>query len=1260
MKLLYNLLFISILCLFSCTEDIEKEPEVSPGGDTSSNRREVLLTFQNKLKVDTKAGNDSIQTRAAGDNDLIATDAENEIASMDIYVFGSDKENGTYSFQEMLYYRSNGAIVDKPWATSFELFAKSANETNGLLPLKKGLFVKLYIIANKPGLVGEMSGADPAPITYEQFKALVMEGTGDKGRDVKEFGQPTEDDFKTFRTPLLQADKAEDVLQTPLTMVGAYLSPIDLTDFAVNTRLQVGFKLTRTAARFDIVNDAKASRFTVESISMAEGRSGVSYFPIKPYEAKAPLNDAKITYPLRPFKGAQTADDKLEKGAFYSYPSPKEDKAYLILNGTYNVNQTEKKAVTYQIPFKQIVDGTGNYIEVAYNHRYTIYISDADEYHLDVAIKVADWDEGGSIDDYQPDTAPDSLSVNIDVLNGVFDNKTKTVSLYLAPTNFFNITTASNAGIDMEYTYDKGDTQHDWLKIEKVSETPVETKALSGTILYDYRIAPNPDYKGNIFPRAKVVFRDKATTQEQFIYVQPYGKPEVHAIEKAAGDKNPNTFVDSTLVLTMHRAINSTLPLKVVCPSGSKVLGTLPTWLTVTKNEALSTATDYIYNVTIPDTTGTKDDTTYDLVFANASQDDLITTVKLQMTNGGIDHDWVAGNNNTWDEGQSLLTMPLIDGNKAQLNTTSVEGVKVDMDFGSGKPQWLKHDGEVFTRAGNDRKVLIFDLNNNYLVGASPVKVTITNNYQGDPYTFTVNPVAKEPIMPNSVASTMANNSYNYSSKTIEIYRLSDKASEVAIEVKSPGGSQVGAYTCDWLNVRKDSLKDYLTNRFTFSMPKGATAATDNATCKVSIQNMTDNSKAVELTVKSKLYPIPKVEQSTTTSKSSTLKGNDITIYRLSSGTTTFTINATALGGSKITYTGSGISLGNTTSTTGNNASYVLTATGAGKGTLRVMNNSDNTRYTDYNVTVMNAALTVNSQSVNAGNNAETNIPVTSGLGCTAAVTSWGGGSAWFSFKTSSVNGGTAQNIQIKQNSDLTNTIMKPATITLTNKISGEKAQTITVTPKFTSNPTLNTYSGKITDYYLNTAETTTFQITSPGGGADAKSSNPNVATVSRSGKTYKVTPKGLGSTTITVPNGSDTNLKTTYTIDISAKVKYEGKLVWKYSGYYIAPIDATDGTVWSETLTTDYCSNKTGTTWIVPSQADLRIIMGTVGEEGASSQIFNEYTSKGVFEYGHYYWSTTTKIDNAAIAHFLDFWNGSVRDLWKTSAIRIRCVSKE
>lgn len=1191
MKLLYNLLFISILCLFSCTEDIEKEPEVSPGGDTSSNRREVLLTFQNKLKVDTKAGNDSIQTRAAGDNDLIATDAENEIASMDIYVFGSDNENGTYSFQEMLYYRSNGAIVDKPWATSFELFSKSANETNGLLPLEKGLFVKLYIIANQPGLVGEMSGADPATVTYDQFKALVMEGTGDKGRDVKEFGQPTEDDFKTFRTPLLRADKAEDVLQTPLTMVGAYLSPIDLTDFAVNTRLQIGFKLTRTAARFDIVNDAKASRFTVESISMAEGRSGVSYFPIKPYEAKAPLNDAKITYPLRAFKGAQTADDKLEKGAFYSYPSPKEDKAYLILNGTYNVNQTEKKAVTYQIPFKQIVDGTGNYIEVAYNHRYTIYISDADEYHLDVAIKVADWDEGGNIDDYQPDTAPDSLSVNIDVLNGVFDNKTKTVSLYLAPTNFFNITTASNAGIDMEYTYDKGDTQHDWLKIERVSETPVETRALSGTILYDYRIAPNPDYKGNIFPRAKIVFRDRATTQEQFIYVQPYGKPEVHAIEKAAGDKNPNTYVDSTFVLTMHRAINSTLPLKVVCPNGSKVLGTLPAWLTVTKNEALSTATDYIYNVTIPDTTGTKDDTAYDLVFANASQDDLITTVKLQMTNGGIDRAWVAGDNNTWDESKALMAMPLIEGNKFQLNTVSVEGVKVAMDFGSGKPQWLKHDGEVFTRAGNDRKTLIFDLDNNYLVGASPVKVTITNNYQGDPYTFTVTPVAKEPIMPQSVASTMANNTYNYSGKTIEIYRLSDKASEVALDVKTLGGSQAD-YTCNWLNIRKDS-SNYLTNRFTFSMPKGAATATDGATCKVNIQNMTDNSKAVELTVKSKLYPIPTVSKAASVPTNSTLNGKNITIYKLSTGTTTFTISATALGGSKITYNGSGISLGSTTSTTGNSTSYVLTATGEGSGTLRVMNNSDNARYTDYNVTVKKAELKVSSLSVNAGNNAINEIPVTSALGCTATV-NWGGGNPWFKFTTASVGGGSSQMIKIQQYADLSNTIMKPATITLTNKVIGEKAQTITVTPILSAPtcPASGSVSGYMAKNNVIILQPTTFTFTKPAGNVGTiTSSNTNVATVSVSGTTVTVTPKIAGTTEIRIPNGSDPQKYAIHKYTVVNKgndTSYEGQQAWFYHGIKIAPVNARESINFNDAQQPGICPNG----WQLPSEADAQLLL--------------------------------------------------------------------
>ncbi len=77
-------------------------------------------------------------------------------------------------------------------------------------------------------------------------------------------GSPTEADFIQYHTRLLDTG----VLNVPLAMAGAQTLPLDLTDASISTRLQVNFKLTRLAARFDVVNKADESRFTIESISM--------------------------------------------------------------------------------------------------------------------------------------------------------------------------------------------------------------------------------------------------------------------------------------------------------------------------------------------------------------------------------------------------------------------------------------------------------------------------------------------------------------------------------------------------------------------------------------------------------------------------------------------------------------------------------------------------------------------------------------------------------------------------------------------------------------------------------------------------------------------------------------------------------------------------------------------------------------------------------------------------------------------------------
>lgn len=111
------------------------------------------------------------------------------------------------------------------------------------------------------------------------FKPLSLTTPGQAGTGVQTVGVPTETQFLTFHSLLLDAATPADVLVSPLPMSGAYTIPLDLTDFESFSRLQAGFKLTRTVARFDVINNATDSRFTITGISMGNARRGTTFFP---------------------------------------------------------------------------------------------------------------------------------------------------------------------------------------------------------------------------------------------------------------------------------------------------------------------------------------------------------------------------------------------------------------------------------------------------------------------------------------------------------------------------------------------------------------------------------------------------------------------------------------------------------------------------------------------------------------------------------------------------------------------------------------------------------------------------------------------------------------------------------------------------------------------------------------------------------------------------------------------------------------------
>ena len=443
------------------------------------------------------------------------------------------------------------------------------------------------------------------------------------------------------------------------------------------------------------------------------------------------------------------------------------------------------------------------------------------------------------------------------------------------------------------------------------------------------------------------------------------------------------------------------------------------------------------------------------------------------------------------------------------------------------------------------------------------------------------------------------------------------------------------------------------------SNPKEATVTLVNAI--EGAPNLTNLKVKVGATApKVTSYSNPSITTATAVS-ANTGSGTNVELWAVDNSSIQVTIDA--IGGSCVySQTNVNVTGGNTTN---QQNTFTITSTNGSQGNFVIANKiAPNLDKLTFTVKKKADAISANNLSVTAALSGATNISVNSNLGCTASVlnNNWGsGGGQWFNFKTADVNYGNNKTIQIEQLSTNNNTIMKPVTIRLTSKASGGATKDITVTPTGFAAPTLSATSGSDADFYLNKGTTFTFTTTSVGGGTDATTSNSDVATVTRTNNTYTVTPKGLGSCTISVPNASNTNLKSNYTVTISGKVNYQGKAVWKYYGFYIAPEDA-GSSVWNTSLTANYCSNKSGATWYVPSADEWRAILGgTSGSNNAASTVYNEYRRKGVFTTNLHYWSTTENDDDSTYAYDMRIYNTNayVTYYYKAASRQVRCVSR-
>ncbi len=561
-----SIYLLAAVLLASCTTEADKTDRTSTDGTDSVNKREVLISFKNKLTVKiTKA-----ETKA---DVPIATEAENEIATLDIYVFGAKAEGDAYTFRERFAYRQDGSALPAG-AKELNLTPSTDNATTtALLELQKGLFVRLYCIANQTDLINPVDGnivADTyfVPLTYDMETGLLTDGI------------PTELQFQKYHSPLLT--NASPALGLPLPMTGAQTTPIDLTDFGSSARVQVGFKLTRTMARFDVSNIEEDSKFHLESISMGNGRRGTTFFPVKVYGAATAADGELITYPASAFEG-EKANKGLQVSAFYSYPSLLKDEGYLILNGTYQVNLTEKKEVTYKVPFKQqTADGGLVELEITPNHRYTIGITKADEYSLNFTLDVAEWDEGGSINEYDPNAGTDGSGTTITIPDALKEKISYNATTRIVTMSTLNagdgftveVGTGSEPKLQKTYSGSAAAQQYDWLEVS--AATPVTKAAISG---YQYAVSVKAGYDKDDYPKAVLRFINEMNGDEKIVIVEPGGAP----------------ILSSPAAVTLHAKADNTVPTLAI--TGKSIGGSIlegPEWLTYKTTSSDKTNFSYV------------------------------------------------------------------------------------------------------------------------------------------------------------------------------------------------------------------------------------------------------------------------------------------------------------------------------------------------------------------------------------------------------------------------------------------------------------------------------------------------------------------------------------------------------------------------------------------------------------------------------------------------------------------------------------------
>ena len=655
-----NMLWMSaLLALLAGCSQGELGTDDAPGKGVG---KEIRLVFSG-------GGESQEYTRA------IASESENQIDNLDIYVFAATADGGDYQYLETW----KAAAQDDTAAKTFKLSGAGTARKASIFPTElKGIpNLKLYCVANSTTLYkADGDPIDPLVAVKTNAATGAIETAGTKATD-----------FEKYCTAKLEP--AGTALGTPLVMTGSGTTKI-LGNIAT-----VNIELKRRVSRFDIDNESAKTGLIIESVALGNGRNQATVMPGTLAELSGPDLANLIEYPVAEgsYLMLPKANQGVTESALYTYPLKDTDEAFLIIKGKYqNPMQKDPVLVEYHLDIQRAPDtgGATAFIDVVANTRYTLHIKEVMEATITAFFEIVDWTSGGGVIVKPDNAAPVVTALNVEGTDA--DVATKEISVTADGTEKIITLTATASGkVQPKFSTTTG-WDIDWLEHDVTAyKSEVVDGVTTTTMTFKYTLTAATPYVP-----VTLTLANESASQDESVYttlaiVPPATAPVLDFATPDAATGNFNLYDQANGKLTMYKTSKSSITLGASCPFGTKlVLNNQLPWLEVSKSKSgpapsttgtpatdvsVSTPVEEYYTLMLKDVTATSDvnskfeiinlgDATQTLELTVELLDPAITTIELTGTTGG------AAYNN-----YKITDVPRTDGSTVEVKITSPQGV---------------------------------------------------------------------------------------------------------------------------------------------------------------------------------------------------------------------------------------------------------------------------------------------------------------------------------------------------------------------------------------------------------------------------------------------------------------------------------------------------------------------------------------------------------------------------------------------------------